>query len=93
MAVAGLPQEVRGDGGELPAARRTGREQPDSPAILPLTVTRTVLPSGGSGEVSWPETSAGTARAGLIWVYWVKSSRVAVASWSPVTGPTEAGSP
>ena len=41
----------------------------DSPPILPLTATRTVLVAGGSGEVSLPETSAGTSpEVGLIWV-------------------------
>ena len=40
----------------------------DSPPILPLTATRTVLAAGG-GEVSLPETSAGTSPdSGLIWV-------------------------
>src|SRR5829696_2410274 len=63
----------------------------DTPPILPLTVTSTVLVAG-SGEVNVPETSAGILpEVGLIWVYSWKSSRVAVASWSRVTGPTEAG--
>ena len=60
-AVAGLPEEVGGDHGEL--GRRLVRplgNSRDSPPILPLTATRTVLPAGGSGEVSLPETSAGT---------------------------------
>jgi hypothetical protein len=65
----------------------------DSPPILPLTATRTVLAAGGRGEVSLPETSAGSfPDLGLIWVYCLKSSRVAVASWSVVTAPTAVGS-
>src|SRR4029453_5420020 len=64
----------------------------DSPAILPLTPTRTVLPSAGRGEVSWPETRAGIRpETGLICPYCLRSSRAAVAPWSRVTGPTEVG--
>ena len=59
--------------------------------MRPFTATSTVL-AGGRGEVMLPETSAGIRpEPGLIWVYCSKSSRVAVASWSAVTGPTEVG--
>jgi hypothetical protein len=67
---------------------RSGNSR-DSPPILPLTATSTVLAAGGRGEVSLPDTSAGTSPVfGLIWLYCLKSSRVAVASWSGLIAPT-----
>jgi hypothetical protein len=64
----------------------------DSPPIRPLTATRTLAVAGGRGEVILPETSAGIRpEVGLIWVYCLKSSRVAVASRSGVMGPTVVG--